>query len=292
MKTIAKILFISFVSINVSSQTIPWPYTENTDFDTDTFLFSTIYNDTISNQNNIWQIGVPNKIIFNSAYSGNRAILTDTLNPYPINDTSSFIILYPIPLSIQAVISHSLRFLYKIDSDTLSDFGKVEMSMDKGISWIDLSDSVFWNGSSSPILTGNSGSWKNYSLYFDYNFSQNINSSTDTLLYKFTFISDSIQTNKDGWMIDDIWIADAYENVDKLSKLNKVNIYPNPVNDVINVSVNKSNYTVNIYGLDGKLIYTDANTKQIDMSAFANGIYQVVIITDNQILETIKVVKQ
>ncbi len=71
-----------------------------------------------------------------------------------------------------------------------------------------------------------------------------------------------------------------------------VNVYPNPVNNMINVSVNKSNYTVNIYGLDGKLIYTDANTKQIDMSAFANGIYQFVILSNDEIIQTIKIVKQ
>ncbi len=43
-----------------------------------------------SQQGNIWQIGRPQKILFNLAFSIPNAIVTDTLNTYPINDTSSF----------------------------------------------------------------------------------------------------------------------------------------------------------------------------------------------------------
>jgi hypothetical protein len=38
-----------------------------------------------------WQIGTPQKNYFNAAYQGTRAILTDSLDVYPPNDTSSFI---------------------------------------------------------------------------------------------------------------------------------------------------------------------------------------------------------
>jgi hypothetical protein len=51
-----------------------------------------IYIDTISNQDNIWQVGQPNKIIFNTAYSEPNAIITDTSNHYPTNDTSSLLL--------------------------------------------------------------------------------------------------------------------------------------------------------------------------------------------------------
>src|SRR4051812_30284690 len=43
--------------------------------------------------NNIWQLGKPSKPVFDSAYSKPLALVTDTLHPYPINNTSSFIVI-------------------------------------------------------------------------------------------------------------------------------------------------------------------------------------------------------
>ncbi len=51
-----------------------------------------LYIDTVSNPNNIWQVGIPQKTIFTDAYSPPNVIVTDTTNPYPVNDTSVFMI--------------------------------------------------------------------------------------------------------------------------------------------------------------------------------------------------------
>ena len=48
--------------------------------------------DSVSNLNDIWQVGAPQKPIFTNAYYNPNVIVTDTINPYPINDTSSFTI--------------------------------------------------------------------------------------------------------------------------------------------------------------------------------------------------------
>ena len=42
--------------------------------------------------NNVWQVGPTIKPFFGSSNSLPNAIMTDTINPYPINITSSFII--------------------------------------------------------------------------------------------------------------------------------------------------------------------------------------------------------
>ena len=39
---------------------------------------------------NIWQIGVPHKTFFNTAYTLPNAIVTDTMNVYPVNNSSAF----------------------------------------------------------------------------------------------------------------------------------------------------------------------------------------------------------
>lgn len=45
--------------------------------------------DTTSS-NNIWQVGQPSKTFFDSAYSPVNAIVTDTINSYPVNNHSAF----------------------------------------------------------------------------------------------------------------------------------------------------------------------------------------------------------
>lgn len=42
---------------------------------------------------NCWQIGHPQKTIFNTAYSPVNVMITDTVNAYPANDTSSLLLL-------------------------------------------------------------------------------------------------------------------------------------------------------------------------------------------------------
>ena len=41
---------------------------------------------------NVWQMGVPHKNFLDTAWSGTKVIITDTLLPYPVYNTSSFTI--------------------------------------------------------------------------------------------------------------------------------------------------------------------------------------------------------
>ena len=91
---------------------------------------------------NIWQIGAPQKIFFNSAYSVPNTIVTDTINFYPVNNQSSFDLYvgafnmggmwgwnYPLDIFID--------FRHKYDTDTLIDGGYITVSWDK---WIDMDE--------------------------------------------------------------------------------------------------------------------------------------------------------
>lgn len=44
--------------------------------------------------NNLWQIGKPQKPFFSSSHSPSNAIVTDTINSYPINNDSYFDIVH------------------------------------------------------------------------------------------------------------------------------------------------------------------------------------------------------
>jgi len=273
MKTLIAIFAFLMTGNSVFSQ---WDYT--IDFDSPYSLNDRIIIDTISNSNNIWQIGVPDKTIFDTAYSLTHAIVTDTLNPYPTNDTSSFILKHIRPGELGGNESLQLNFWFKINTDSLTDYGKVEASIDNGITWVNLmtEDTTYYLQwiEPKPVLTGNSNGWQHFAL--ELNMLTYELGYSDTLLYRFTFISDSAQTNKDGWMLDDFQLADWWEGVEEYDNSDLINIYPNPSSGEISIANNnnsKSGYQVEIIDINGKTVLKDeidSNKLRFDLP---NGFY-------------------
>ena len=116
--------------------------------------------DTISNPNNSWQIGIPNKEFLSDAFSPMNVIITDTINPYPVNDTSAFTIWHVADEGFVEPHSADLQGYYKVNSDSLRDFGRIDFSPDNGNLWVDLiNDTIYpppmWR-SDIPVLTGTS----------------------------------------------------------------------------------------------------------------------------------------
>lgn len=245
--------------------------------------------DSTNNHNNIWKVGSPNKSIFTCAYSLPHVIVTDTINSYPINDTSVFIIKnvaygqgYEWPHTVM------LAGRYFVNSDTLIDYGKIEFSPDNGNLWLNLFDSIlidttynyywYWNmyGSPKPILTGNSNGWK----YFEINLASVGHAfgvhDGDTVLFRFSFISDSIQTYKDGLMYDNLHFEDWVEGIEE-NNYNFCSLVPNPANDKIIFNTQKSfaNQTIKIYNSLGQILYMNTNyqNEEINTTNFRNGVY-------------------
>ena len=68
---------------------------------------------------------------------------------------------------------------------------------------------------------------------------------------------------------------------------NKIEIYPNPAEDFLNVKINNDrNYTINIIGIDGKIYLnkTENSNSQINIENLSSGIYFIEIIQDGEIL--------
>jgi len=245
--------------------------------------------DTNSNSNNIWQVGTPQKIIFTNAFSIPKAILTDTINAYPTNDTSVFIITnVAFGGGFEWPHTAILAGQYNVNSDTLTDYGKIEFSPDNGTKWIDmLNDTVlidtalnhywYWDSYDKPTLTGNSNGWK----YFWINLAElghfyNVHDG-DTVLYRFSFISDSVQTNKDGLMFDDFHFEDYVEGIEGIQNDNLVSISPNPTSDELTILTKKfsDKQSIQIYSFTGQLLYENTNFKgeKINTRQLSNGIY-------------------
>ncbi len=70
--------------------------------------------------------------------------------------------------------------------------------------------------------------------------------------------------------------------------------YPNPVNDILNLSYNKNITGVAIYNLIGQEVLSKTSTSSInniDMSQLPNGVYMVKVSADNQV-KTLKIIKE
>jgi len=65
---------------------------------------------------------------------------------------------------------------------------------------------------------------------------------------------------------------------------NSLNIYPNPTTGIVNlegINFDNKNYKIIIYDLFGKTLTQIKNSKTINISAFANGIYYLSIVFDD-----------
>ena len=58
----------------------------------DTIFDNSVNVELDTSNSNIWQIGASQKIIFDSAATVPNAIVTDTINSYPVNNVSRFTI--------------------------------------------------------------------------------------------------------------------------------------------------------------------------------------------------------
>lgn len=258
-----------------------------------------LYLDTISNPNNIWQIGSPQKTVFTSAWNIPNAIVTDTVNPYPVNDTSSFIISHIADMGLIGFgYDASIGGKYYVNSDTLTDFGTIEFSPDNGTTWIDLindtiyGDTINWMAPNllpfnEPVLTGNSNGW----IYFRVDIKQlgqilNVQ-LYDSVMWRFSFISDGIQTNKDGLMFDSIFVIDIPPlNVADFNSENLTIVSPNPSSGIFTVTSEQEITAIEIYNVLGEKIFkSEMRDKkyEIDLSAQTKGIYFIKVITGDKV---------
>lgn len=243
----------------------------------------------------LWQIGSPDKTIFTDAFTLPNAIVTDTANAYPVNANSSFILKHVADLGFDMPSVVEFGGKYQVDSDSLTDYGTLEFSPDNGTTWIDLINqgqydaSIFWDegqtDSEIPVLTGNSNGWKTFSVQLQQLGMVFPINSGDTVLFKFSFISDAIDNARDGLMFDSLFMLDVPPvGLDEQNAADQFTIYPNPANATIQLnysSTANAEMTVVIYNYLGakidELVLTENNNKVLPIAHYANGFYTVVV---------------
>lgn len=289
LKLIFAIVFV-FTFINSFSQSWQDQYFDGAD---SAFTTSSLYIKIDTSANNIWQVGKPQKVIFDSAATLPNALVTDTINFYPNNNISRFSFSIPIYGSWGIL---GIQWKQKLDMDLGLDGGMVEYSIDTGATW----QSAFNNpavynffGYPSPdfdtlatgeyAFSGTDSLWRDVWLCYDLSF---LTTWIDTIRVRYTFISDSINNNKEGWMIDNMnahvtMLHPVKENV----STEYFNVYPNPAKNIVNVELQRLNEyhiieNMQLVNSEGKLMqeWNKIPTRYwIDVSKYANGMYYLKI---------------
>ena len=302
MKYVYMLTIFIFLMIETTFTQIIPRYNEKFDFETSEYnVFITL------DSSAVWQVGHPSKPNLDTAFSGEKVIMTDTLNPYPANTRDCFyLIIDPINYLWFGYTWCDLEFHHKIDCDSTTEGGFIEVSYDKGKKWKNIIfDSIYneidyWRtteahnfygksdtlGNGVPAFTGRNLEWQQSRFSWG---APGIKKSTiDTVLIRFCFLSDSLQTDKDGWMIDDIKVRSSYSSSVKKNKYNTgIQIIPNPVKDisVINLSHINTPERISVYSSTGlKVIddHLDAPKYQISRSDLSPGIYYIRVITEDE----------
>jgi len=237
---------------------------------------------------NLWQIGTPQKSLFNAPYSPPNVIVTDTVNPYPANNTSVFY--YRTGGDYNADIHYAdLNFWYKMDCDTLTDYGIVEISYDYGNTWENvltgtLANNPYWEvhdslghfiksfyyGGDTLVFTGTTNGW--YNLWFEYYLDNSI--SYDSIIFRFTFHSGATVSPHDGWMIDDIGFFMFWESIPEAGTGSSV--FPNPATDRLTINPEMKATSWQISDMTGSVVLQGVNNESlvnIDVSGLKKGFY-------------------
>lgn len=264
----------------------------------DTSVFNSILFTIDTTGGNVWQIGPPQKTIFDSAASVPNVLVTDTINFYPNNDTSACVAKVNVWTSWGIL---ALQWKQKLDFDSAQDVGLIEYSVDSGITWTSVFNNPFVYNfygfdtinvdtvtSGAVGFTARDTSWNDIWLCFDMSW---VSQVTDTVYFKFKIQTDSITNDREGWMIDNMNSHLTIFHTAKGEQLRPyLTVYPNPTNGIVYVETMHVNEfhiieKMELIDVTGKVVkeWKNVPTKfWIDVSDQPNGSYFLKVQTNLQ----------
>lgn len=257
---------------------------------------------------NRWQIGPPQKVIFDSAATSPNVMVTDTLQQITGANVSQF----QFALSMQSwgwgILA--IQWMQKLDMADGTSGGLIEFSTDHGSSWENAFNSPyvynfygFQLQNRDTLFTGQEGfvgrdsTWRDIWLCYDLGWG----SMVDSLYIRFTFTSDSLAEGIEGWMIDNLLshLTIAHTLKDMAPKPG-LTLYPTVVTDRLNLLLSRddpSEYIrhIEVMDLEGKLVQSAVGPFPlkfwIDVGTLRSGQYLVRVETSTRV-ETGKVTIQ
>lgn len=266
----------------------------------DTNMLHSLYVHIDTTGGNTWQIGKPDKLYFALAATVPNVIVTDTLHPHPINDTSSFTVGISKDVIDEAYWGIlAIRWYQKLDLVPKHGWGMVEFSIDTGNTWQNAFDNPYvynfygFNASnvdtihsSKRAFTGTDINWRD--IWFC--FSSSYLSLTDSMIIRYTFISDSVDSAKSGWMIDNFLVNITYAHtlVKTPHNNDKIMVYPTITSNIVNIEAPKvAEFHIiedlQLINVEGKVVqqHKMCPTKfYIDVSGHPSGMYYLKVKTN------------
>lgn len=253
---------------------------------------------------NLWQEGRTQKFGNLTTRDTACAMITDSLNPYPVSNYSAFAIHLPQNIGLNwGNYNYYFRFWHRFETDSLKDGCWLEFSSDTGHTWF-RTDTISWgwplnsfsNGwtacnlynndltstSMDTLLdgrmawSGSSGGWRYTALWLNMVMPVKPGRNGAINAVRFVFKSDTLPESKSGWMIQELKFG--YVNVsgiDELQSANQLPVYPNP-------SLNGKFYfdvpqqlptTINVYTALGTKVYQNTGQQTVDLSEQPSGLY-------------------
>ncbi|MCH2044318.1 MAG: hypothetical protein MK212_09235 [Saprospiraceae bacterium] len=187
------------------------------------------------NPNNIWVVGQPQKTIFDSASTLPNALITDTIDYYPINDSSSFYLYLSANQLNTDLFVRTVHWQQKLDFEHGVDGGYIQFRTSQDTVWQNIFDNPYvhnYYGFDSTNIdtlsngeigfTGTDSTWRNVWACFDFSWFPDLE-------LRYRLCTDSVQTNQEGWMIDDLIIGITIAHtVNRTEQTNYLEVYPNP----------------------------------------------------------------
>lgn len=229
-----------------------------------------------------------------STFVSPSSSITDSPNGnYQNNDNKSIALAEPVDLTTATGANLSFYATWDIENDW--DYVQVEVSTDNGNSWEPQCGNFTNAGSNNgfqpegePLYDGLQEEW----VLEEIDLSDYLG---ETILVRFQFASDSLE-RRDGFYFDDLTVNIVDETVLTIDDAfqNAVTLFPNPVNDVLHIKTSTQNYAIELFNVQGQLIYkrtNNSNNTKVNYSSFASGIY-LMKLTSPDFSQTVKIIKQ
>ncbi|PKA83895.1 putative secreted protein (Por secretion system target) [Ulvibacter sp. MAR_2010_11] len=211
---------------------------------------------------------------------------------YPPNSNKTITLSNSVDLT--NALGASASFYAKWDLEPNYDYVQFEVSINGGSTWIPQCGKYTNAGSNNnsqptgePLYDGSQSDW----VLEEINLSDYLG---ETILVRFQFRSDN-GDQRDGFYFDDLKINIASDGTLGAPETteNHFELFPNPIEDVLHINTQLTNYSISMYTLQGQLVTKTENNsgpQSFDYSNYASGVYMIQITSENA-SKTFKVVK-
>ena len=252
-------------------------------------------------EGNLWEVGEGNNGWLYS-FAGRNAIYTSGEPSYPVNNRSSFKLILNDENIDHWPYSVYLEFQHRIDTEEGKDGGFIEVSHDGGESWINViedrsscinpgewhshdiysSEDTLYDG--TPGFSGRRG-YESVNFGWEECLVKGEELQDDSLLVRFTFISDDNHSGDQGWVIDHIRLYSVRlmgaveENPGYAPK-----IYPNPAKGYVTIELQfgEQDFSLKVFDLKGRSMPVELKDDRLDLNEYTPGVYLLKIVSGQQ----------